>query len=354
VTHHSCPRCTHPLTPYLHAGSQLDHCHRCGGSFLDPGAAAATFGPAADPAFWKQSFVTRDPQPSKLRCPRDARQLDAYIIQFEGVSLEVDECAQCRGMWLDHNEGHALANMIHHAEMHARARREGDDRPGVLSYIFQLFTLFPIEVWNPLRRRPYLVYSLLAILTGLFLGELLDEQWVVEHYADLFMVPERIANGQSLWTLVSAAFFHGGWEHLLSNLYFLWIFGDNVEEMLGAKRFVLLYLAAAIAGNLAHFAVDTSSEIPLLGASGAIAGLMGAYLALFPRVKVWMVILFIRFRLSVVWYLAFWVGTQILMVYRGATGVAWFAHLGGFVCGLAWGLAARKPTERRLYAEHHV
>ncbi len=357
--HHTCPRCTYPLTPYAHAGSQLEHCHRCGGSFIDPGAAAATFGRAADPELWKASHATKDPVPSRLRCPRDGQVLDAYRMEFEGVKLEIDECTRCHGMWLDHNEGHALANMIHHAERHAHARREGIDRPGLLSYVFQLLTLFPLEVWNPVRRTPWVVYSLIIGLTGLFVWELSDDAFFGAHLADVLMFPGLIASGQKLWTVVTCTFFHAGWEHLLSNLYFLWLFGDNVEEAIGVRQFIGLYLAAGIAGSLAHALVAQqgwhgSADVPLLGASGAISGLMGAYLALFPRVKVWMVILFVRFRLGVAWYLAFWVGLQIVMVYLGRGGVAWFAHLGGFALGLLWGLAARKPVTSALYAERAV
>jgi membrane associated rhomboid family serine protease/Zn-finger nucleic acid-binding protein len=349
-----CPRCTFPLSPYTHAGSELDHCHRCGGSFLDPGAAAATFGPAVDPAFWKQSFVTEDPRPGRLRCPRDGDPLAAYVLAFERVKLEVDECARCHGIWLDLHEGHHLANLVHHAEQHAHAKREGMDRPGILSYLFQLFTLFPLEVWNPVKRTPWVVYSLIAILAAMFAWELSDTEWLDRNYELLLMVPQNIARGETPWTVITAAFFHLGWEHLLGNLYFLWLFGDNVEETLGPGQFMCLYLAAAVAGNLAHFAVYSGSELPLLGASGAISGLMGAYLALFPRVKVWMVILFVRFRLGIAWYLAFWVGLQVVMATLGRGGVAWFAHLGGFACGLLWGLLARRPVTRRLTAEHAV
>ena len=348
----SCPRCTFPLTPYTHAEYELDHCHRCEGSFLDPGKAAEQFGPETNPEFWKQSHATKSSAPSDLRCPRCGEGMDAYTMKLDGHELEVDDCPKCHGMWLDQNEGPLLRAMIANAEALAEERRE---RKGTIKgYLFQLLTQFPVEVWNPVRQRPWIVYGTLLTLLGLWLWEWqLTESFaaVAQH---CLMVPASVGRGDYPWTIVSAGFFHASWMHLIGNAWFLWIFGDNVEDTLGRKHFVLLYLAALVAGNLAHLAVEWGSPIPLLGASGAISGLLGAYLVLFPRAKVWMMIAVIRLRVGMYWYAGVWIGLQILMMKYTDAPVAWFAHFGGFAAGVAYALAIKPSIRHRLIDPHPV
>jgi membrane associated rhomboid family serine protease/Zn-finger nucleic acid-binding protein len=336
-----CPRCTFPLTPYKHEGDELDHCQRCDGSFLDHGVAAQTYGPEMNPEFWKQNFVTKLPTKSKLLCPRCRDPLDAYVLKLDASDLEIDECTKCHGMWFDKNEGFHLRKLMQDSVLHAEVMT---DRKGTIKgYLFQVLTQFPVEVWNPVRHRPWLVYSLLAGLTAIFIIQLINMESLLIHYRELMMVPADIIAGEHLWTIVTAGFLHADWMHLIGNLWMLWIFGDNVEDRLRKKHFVFLYMAALLAGNLAHLLSAWGDQAPLLGASGAISGLLGAYLVLFPRVKVWAMIIVIRIKISILWYVAIWIGFQVVMVFMGSGGVAWFAHFGGFLCGAgyAWLL---KPT----------
>ncbi len=145
-------------------------------------------------------------------------------------------------------------------------------------------------------------------------------------------------------TAFSSMFMHGGWLHLGSNMLYLWIFGNNIEDRMGAVRFVAFYLAAGLVAIAAQTLADTSSGVPLLGASGAIAGVLGAYLILYPRARVLTVIPIFFFielaALPAVFVIGFWFLTQLIqgvasiapMATEG--GVAWFAHLGGFAAGL--------------------
>ncbi len=143
-------------------------------------------------------------------------------------------------------------------------------------------------------------------------------------------------------TLISSMFMHGGWGHLLGNMLFLWIFGDNIENRLGHTRYLLFYLLCGIIASLSHvfssFLMAQSSIIPSLGASGAISGVMGAYLILFPRRKV--NVLLLRFIIAVpaLVALGFWIGFQIisgLSMFNGKSdGVAYAAHIGGFIAGM--------------------
>ena len=165
------------------------------------------------------------------------------------------------------------------------------------------------------------------------------------------LIPSEVLAGQHTWTLLTHGFLHAGWVHLLGNLYFLWIFGDNVEDRLGKRDFVIVYAAALVAGGLAHSFAHPHSHAPLLGASGAIAGLMGAYLVLFPRVKLWVMLLVVRVRVRVTWYLGLWLALQVVMQSLGVHGTAWMAHLGGFAAGALTALLLRpRPALQRLQA----
>jgi len=142
-------------------------------------------------------------------------------------------------------------------------------------------------------------------------------------------------------TLISYMFLHGGWMHLLGNLWFLWVFGRSVEDSMGAVRFICFYLLSGIAAAALHMAFAPASSIPLVGASGAIGGVMGAYLVLYPRVKVTMLIILIvfitTFRIPAFFMLAYWLLIQFLgglgNIGSEVGGVAFWAHVGGFVAG---------------------
>lgn len=160
------------------------------------------------------------------------------------------------------------------------------------------------------------------------------------------LVPNELISGamvfptSAIWpeefTLVTYMFFHGGWLHLISNMVFLWIFGDNIEDAMGHGRFLVFYLLCGIIAGLVHAVVSPVSNIPLIGASGAIAGVTGAYLMLYPRVKIWVVVLLkIPVRLPALWVLGAWIALQVFnVVTDDASNIAWWAHIGGFAAGI--------------------
>lgn len=151
-------------------------------------------------------------------------------------------------------------------------------------------------------------------------------------------VPERL-------TLLSYMFFHGDIFHLVGNMLFLWVFGDNVEDALGHLRFLFFYLACGIAGGLTHALMLPTSDMPLIGASGAVAGVIAAYLMLHPRVQVWVLILrFIPIRISAAFALGAWIATQFVMVLLPQVQpVAWWAHVGGILAGAVLVVFMRRP-----------
>lgn len=152
------------------------------------------------------------------------------------------------------------------------------------------------------------------------------------------MIPSEI-------TLVTYMFLHGHWMHLIANMLFLWVFGDNVEDAMGRIRFLAFYLLCGIAGGLAHLLSTPNSDIPLIGASGATAGVVAAYLMLHPRVKIWVLVLMrVPLKLSAMWVLGFWIVLQIVnAVAQTKNGVAWWAHIGGLAAGALLVIVLRRP-----------
>jgi membrane associated rhomboid family serine protease len=165
----------------------------------------------------------------------------------------------------------------------------------------------------------------------------------------------------STWlTLLTSMFMHGGLLHLGGNMLFLWIFGNNVEDSMGPVKFVLFYVLGGLAADAAQILVDTSSEIPTIGASGAVAGVLGGYLLLFPRARVVTLVFIIFFvtiiELPALLFLVIWIGQQFLFGYfdligpQEGGGVAYFAHIGGFVFGLLLirAFASEKRRQRQI------
>lgn len=148
-----------------------------------------------------------------------------------------------------------------------------------------------------------------------------------------------------VYPIFTSMFMHGGWVHLISNMWILWIFGDNVEDRMGGLRYILFYLFCGIAAALTQFWVDPNARVPMVGASGAIAGVMGAYFFLYPHARILTLIpIFFFFQIIEIpafFFLAFWFimqffsGSLAITTHAMAGGVAWFAHIGGFITGAA-------------------
>ena len=165
-------------------------------------------------------------------------------------------------------------------------------------------------------------------------------------------------------TLLSSMFLHGGWMHIIGNMWSLWIFGDNVEDRMGRAGFFCFYLLSGLAAGVLHIAFNPASRMPTVGASGAIAGVMGAYLLLFPYARVLTLVpvfIFLQtIELPAVFFLGFWFLTNLLSgigslaAHTGAGGVAWWAHIGGFLVGLLWALPLRRRDARRYQRYYYA
>lgn len=204
--------------------------------------------------------------------------------------------------------------------------------------------MFPIRDHNPSGRIPYVTYALMAANIGIFLSMLpmsQDEQALHLFYYDWALLPRRIIASDGLGALLTSQFLHAGWLHLAGNILFLWVFGDNVEDEMGHLPYLGFYLITGVLSGLAHVAADPTSFVPTVGASGAIAGVMGGYLLLFPKAKVDILLVFvIFFRIFPIpaWIiLMLWFGMQFiggLGTVPGTGGVAYWAHVGGFIAGV--------------------
>lgn len=205
--------------------------------------------------------------------------------------------------------------------------------------------MFPLRDHNPSERTPYVLYALIAANLAAFLLQMPytgSERAMLGFWRDWAMIPVVVTQGGEWHGIFTSMFLHAGLLHLAGNMLFLWIFGDNLEDQLGHLGFLLFYLAAGIAAALAHIAADPGSAIPTVGASGAIGGVMGGYLLLFPRAKVDIVLIFVVFfRVFTVpaWImLGLWFGMQLfsgLSTPANGGGVAYWAHAGGFLAGIA-------------------
>ena len=201
--------------------------------------------------------------------------------------------------------------------------------------------MFPIRDHNPSGRTPFVTYVLLAVNIGVFLAYWLtiqDENQLGQIYYDWGLVPDRLLAGYSPITAITHMFLHGGWMHLAGNMLFLWIFGDNLEDELGHFGFALFYLAGGFAAAALQVGADVTSGVPMIGASGAIAAVLGGYLVLFPRARVDVLFIFvIFFRIFAIpaWVvLGVWFGLQLFSGLNAvADGVAYLAHIGGFIGG---------------------
>ena len=208
--------------------------------------------------------------------------------------------------------------------------------------------MFPISDDNPSKSKPVVTYSIIAINIAVFLYEVVlsAQGALLDFIAEFALTPAIVVQGAALHTLVTSMFLHGGFMHVFSNMLYLYIFGDNVEDIMGRKRFILFYLLCGLLATGAQMVLNPLSSIPNLGASGAVSGVLGAYLIVFPKARVHCILIigfFIRWvTLPAVLVLGFFFVIQLFSgvaslpyAAQNVGGVAYFAHVGGFVAGMA-------------------
>ena len=212
--------------------------------------------------------------------------------------------------------------------------------------------MIPISDDNPVRHTPFLNYVFVASCVVAFGWQLSLSEFEFERsLTDFAFVPVSLFHGNSLpplggpswaWlTLATSMFLHGGWLHLGGNMLYLWIFGNNIEDAMGHIRYLIFYFACGIGAALSEGVVNPGSEIPMVGASGAISGVLAAYLLIFPRARITVIvplgILLYPLKISALYVIGFWFLIQLFQAGfadPNEPGIAWWAHIGGFAAGL--------------------
>lgn len=221
--------------------------------------------------------------------------------------------------------------------------------------------------------KPYFSYGLILINVFIFLIQVTTPGSLICEYAT---IPNDIANGEGYYTILTSMFLHGGWMHLAGNMLFIWIFADNVESTIGNLQFLLFYLLGGIAGSMGHLFFETGGvevletccmvcptmnecetacpgSVPSLGASGAISAILGAYLVMYPKSKIKIWALIMTFRWPAFVFLGLWFVEQMISGLGAlgpsiSGGVAWWAHIGGFVFGIVSGMLFKGKVNYRM------
>ncbi len=232
--------------------------------------------------------------------------------------------------------------------------------------------MIPISDTNPTRRVPVMTWALIAINVVVFLYELtlsslqLDRViafWGLYPSHILFALGHPFQAPWPIWaTLITSQFLHAGWAHIIGNMLFLWVFGDNIEDVLGHIGFLFFYLVSGVAAGVAQAVVSGPVDLPSIGASGAIAGVLGAYIVLFPLARISIlfpiVILFWTIEIPAVIVIGWWFVQQFfygigVLSSAAASGIAFWAHIGGFVTGVAMILPFIGRAHRRRTASYY-
>jgi membrane associated rhomboid family serine protease len=233
--------------------------------------------------------------------------------------------------------------------------------------------MIPIRDTIPSKTRPIVTIGLIVVNSVVFLYELSLGQRLGGFMMTFGLVPVRYFHLVETESAIisrfipffTSMFLHGGWFHVIGNMWYLWIFGDNVEDRMGHIKYFVFYVLCGLAAGFAHLFTNASSGVPTVGASGAIAGVMGAYLILYSRARVWTLIpvfFFVQFvELPAVIFLGFWIlmqfliGTFSMALGPSGGGVAWWAHIGGFVAGtiLVFILKKRKRRLPKRYPDEY-
>jgi membrane associated rhomboid family serine protease len=285
-------------------------------------------------------FATGGPE---LACPVCAVAMEPFNYGYDS-NVFLGKCPTCGGLWVERGQinqiarylkGHPVLDHVAEGLVDEERQKQRFDRlaeragPKRWPLAIPLFTFVPVSNADELPNRPLLTWLLIGLNVLLFF--LIVPDW---HVA-MALVPKEIAHGRRLYSLVSYQFAHAGILHLLGNMLFLRAFGDRVEDRIGRLRFLASYLLLGVVAGLVHVFSDVFSKVPSLGASGAISGVMGMYLVLFPVSTIRVVVFYWTVPVPALLYLVVWFVIQTTIPWTSHVAVA--AHLGGFLAGMLFG-----------------
>lgn len=361
----TCPACGRILHEETHDGNTVSHCKKCKGIWLraaDIHSHLESLSVDLDPEtvpFTAEKYKGQAFRDSERICPDCGTPLRQKDFSYNSGIL-ILFCGNCRGTWLNRGQDAIIAR--HMAESAALSKQFGpDDAPfsgvdapdisaaemGVMAASMVMPTIYDDA---PRRIVPYLTITFLVINCVAFALEISNEFRIPTFF---LLIPANLQEPILYGSLITHMFIHAGFFHLFGNMLYLWVFGDNVEEEFGHRTFLMFYILSGLGGAGFHILLNPDSTVPMVGASGAIAGIMGAYLVFHPAEEIR-----VYFRTSVLtlraWqFLGGWIALQALQfaLSYGAdgAGVAWDAHLAGFATGVVVALAYRgiRPRNSR-------
>lgn len=338
-----CPRCHgRELVRLSVEGHEIDVCDRCGGLWCESwrwDESRLGDAPVVGP-FQERAPDIVSAGPSKLPCPECSAALTAlHVKAVDG--LEIDQCDQCGGIWFDHREWDYLE-----ALRSWQSHNDASDRPTSWGeWFFQILLRLPVEFNIPPRRVPF---ATLGIVVFCFLVQLIGG---FARFSDFGVQLGTEVTPQDAFTLFTYQFVHGDWFHLFANMYFLYILGDNVEDVLGNHFYVPLFLLSGVAAAFCFLLVAASEAPPLVGASGSISGVMAAYLLLFRNAKLTFMLIIKQIKIPAWVWLTLWFGLQVAFAIYDPTAerthVAWIAHVAGFIVGFVFVFPLRNFLVKR-------
>jgi len=342
-----CPKCRSTMSPMPLYNVEVDFCDHCHGTWFDKEELEKSFNFSQTNLDSFISGYKRTP----YQCPRCYTTLEEKTFN-DSSELIIEKCPACSGFFLDRGEYPKIQQLLKRRNQELRLIKKTTptskktvnsldmvhmEAKGSGVAWFQFFTDLPLELTS--RQKLFspgvtilIMINLIVFLTSLFYG---FEAWL-NHFG---FVPMDITKGQNFYTFITAQFTHGDIFHIIGNMYFLFVLGDDVEDKFGIFWFLLLYLLFGVAGDIGHLLSEPSSTIPAIGASGAISGVLGVYVILFPKRKfLFRFFYFLWWHKCFEWpayvYFGLWIGMQFLFAAMEVPGVGWWAHIGGFLAGV--------------------
>ncbi len=358
-----CPVCSCRLRRVRSKNTIVDICSNCSGVWFDSGELqvflrdlikSQEISPVPTRLFKPREVEVIDQSATESRiCPKCSFVMKTFNYAYDS-NVFVDKCPECEGIWTDAGEVKQIARHLKedpHASVVAQdiVKQQqslndleewadlGDKlsgRAGVWVWYMPKI-IIPLGDDNERTKFPVLTLSIIILCIATFLVQLFGVSDLDAFVNRFGFVPKNF------WSigLITSMFLHGGFFHLLGNMYFLWIFGDNVEERFGNWGYLLFYLTAGIAACFSHTLFYMGSSVPMIGASGAISGIMGAYVIFYPKARLRLFCICRVVSIPACAYLTIWFLFQLLygaisLSYDAVYGVAWLAHIGGFIFGI--------------------
>lgn len=358
-----CPRCNVTLKGYRLDAGFIHVCSYCDGRAVAMPVIRKFIPEPILKDLWQKTIA--ETATSEISCPSCTHKMSNVTLYLEGRVEYFDVCENCHFIWFDPNEFERLPKnaaktsrpkdlpaeakkILAQATIDSLQRQREFEEIGISSpdhwwEIILGFFGMPVE-YNDTEIKPpvvtYLVGFAMILATGLSYSNL---ETTIQGWG---LIPNQLTRHFGM-TFISSFLLHGGATHLIGNLYFLLVFGDNVEDKLGPKSFLLLLLLAALVGDLVHILIDPRSTMPVVGASGGISGLLVYYCLSFPRAKVGLLFWFRWIRIPVGLMIFFWIVGQIIGAFQqidGFSDVSALSHLGGALIGVVFWLFTRKPS----------